>query len=292
MDRSNFCGCKGVRTCFKCEAEYGLNNACVASSDEVDNSFVYCADCDLCWQGWSPDSVLSHPNHGEKNFRIEGVYVKNNFISQAEGESLIQFLDSMPWDLSQSGRRKQNFGPKCNFKHRKMKLGNFNGFPKGTEFIQKRFKEVDIMKDYQTIEQCSLEYDPARGALIDPHIDDCWVWGERIVTVNLLSDSVLTLRKYHGDNSKYNLFYSNHEPKVETLRDSYPTVRIPMPKNSLLVLYGEARYEWEHLIFREDITSRRVCIAYREFTPAFLENGEFEMEGKSVISQAKNFFLT
>ena len=33
-------------------------------------------------------------------------------------------------------RRKQNFGPKANFKKRKTKLGDFKGFPKSTQFIQ------------------------------------------------------------------------------------------------------------------------------------------------------------
>ena len=37
------------------------------------------------------------------------------------------------------------------------------------------------------MEQCSIEYRPETGARIDPHIDDCWVWGERIVQVWSLS---------------------------------------------------------------------------------------------------------
>jgi hypothetical protein len=44
-------------------------------------------------------------------------------------------------------------------------------------------------------------------------------------------------------------------------------------RNSLIVLYGPPRYQWEHCVLREDIDSRRVCIAYREFTPMFLAGG-------------------
>lgn len=75
----------------------------------------------------------------------------------------------------------------------KLQARGFEGFPEFTQFIQERFKTVPLLSDFQTIEQCSLEYDPEKGASIDPHIDDCWIWGERVVTVNCLSDSVLTL---------------------------------------------------------------------------------------------------
>lgn len=102
----------------------------------------------------------------------------------------------------------QNFGPKTNFKKRKLRLGEFDGFPAFSKFVQKKLIEVPLLEGFQTIEQCSLEYDPLRGASIDPHIDDCWVWGERVVTVNCLSDSVLTMNKY--DSLKYNLFLKNY----------------------------------------------------------------------------------
>ncbi len=85
----------------------------------------------------------------------------------------------------------QNYGPKCNFKKRKIKLGEFNGFPAFSEFVQRdKFPRVPLLSGYRTIEQCSLEYTTDRGASIEPHIDDCWVWGERVISVNLLSDSV------------------------------------------------------------------------------------------------------
>lgn len=77
----------------------------------------------------------------------------------------------------------------------KLKHGDFRGFPEYSRFVQERFKNMPLMTDFQTVEQCTLEYDPTKGASIDPHIDDCWIWGERVVTVNILGDSVLTLVK-------------------------------------------------------------------------------------------------
>lgn len=84
-------------------------------------------------------------------------------------------LDSLEWDGSQSGRRKQNFGPKTNFKKQKLRIGSFRGFPSLSQFIQERLNTIPLLANFQTIEQCSLEYNPEHGACIEPHIDDCWV---------------------------------------------------------------------------------------------------------------------
>lgn len=223
-------------------------------------------------------------------------------------------IDEMPWDQSQSGRRKQNFGPKCNFKKQKLKPGTFQGFPLFTKFLQDRFEEYPLLAGFKTIEQCSLEYNPDRGASIDPHIDDCWVWGERIVTVNLLSDSVLTMTVFAGGETKYNLscvptyppvvdphgrVISSNQPSGDKIQVTHPTgeklggdvvVRVPMPARSLLVIYGPARYDWEHCVLREDILSRRVCLAYREFTPPFLPSGTQAQVGEEVLKQAALFW--
>ena len=136
---------------------------------------------------------------GSSSSVFPGVELHRDFISVEEEQRLLGDLDQIPWDSSQSGRRKQNFGPKANFKKRKVKVGSFCGFPRSTQFIQERFKSVISLKDYKTVEQCSIEYRPETGARIDPHIDDCWVWGERIVQLNMLSDSVLPMFPYKGD---------------------------------------------------------------------------------------------
>ncbi|KAF5278080.1 hypothetical protein FQR65_LT03596 [Abscondita terminalis] len=282
MDKPRPCGCKGCRTCLVCEKEFGVINKSFNLSRDKD-CYVYCPECNSAWPGW--DFLdQTHPDH-----------------TAEEEEYLMRNIDDVPWDLSQSGRRKQNYGPKCNFKKKKLQIGNFEGFPEFSQFVQEKLKQVPILRDFQTIEQCSLEYDPKRGASIDPHIDDCWIWGERVVTVNLLADSVLTMTP-NEKLSKYNLDCVAQYPAVlnedsEINTSSKPfivdtnlqkscTVRIPMPKRSLLVLYGSARYEWEHQVLREDITERRVCLAYREFTPPYLKSHE----AKIILEKACAFF--
>lgn len=78
-----------------------------------------------------------------------------------------------------------------------MKLASrtFEGFPAFTRFVQTKFENEPLLHGFKTVEQCSLEYECSKGSSIDPHIDDCWVWGERVVTVNCLGNSVLTLTR-------------------------------------------------------------------------------------------------
>ncbi|XP_043283332.1 alpha-ketoglutarate-dependent dioxygenase alkB homolog 4 isoform X2 [Venturia canescens] len=324
METVRACGCKGIRTCLICEKEYNI--AKPNGIDELKKApcYVYCPDCEAVWPGWEVDELKSHPNHSgnplaypdlfrvneflehrcTENFSNDFFNDKNenDFLTIDEAENLIKDLDALPWEASQSGRRKQNYGPKCNFKKRRLRTGDFDGFPVKTKFLQKRFSEHEILKDFQTIEQCSLEYTSKRGASIDPHIDDCWIWGERIVTVNVIGDSVLTMTKYKGSQKRYNLEdVPTYDPvvKVDSVNSQLgqlaevpenSVVRLPMPARSLMVLYGSARYDWEHAVLREDVDSRRVCIAYREFTPPYLTDEENNEEAKNTLRKALNFW--
>lgn len=101
------------------------------------------------------------------------------------------------------------------------------------------------------MEQCNLEYLPERGSAIDPHIDDEWLWGEQLITLNLLSDTFLTFVK--------------EELNVE--------VRVPLPRLSLLIVSGAARHSWKHAIYRRDIYDRRIAITFRELSVEFREPG-------------------
>ncbi|XP_071050135.1 alpha-ketoglutarate-dependent dioxygenase alkB homolog 4 [Onthophagus taurus] len=305
METCRSCGCKGIRTCLLCETEYKIQKDTDLNLEN--GSYVYCPFCNKSFEGWECFDYEEHPNHGgKKSYEFPGIYIKLDFLSQSEEEALLNGIDNIPWVHSQSGRRKQNYGPKCNFKKKKIQLGDFKGFPKFSEFVQEKFKQIKILNNFKTIEQCSLEYNPQRGASIDPHIDDCWVWGERIVSVNLAADSVLTmtfnskLQRYNLEdvstypsvlleNGDYNKNYDSFKIIQQQKFDSYPVIRVPMPRRSLLVMFGSARYEWEHRILREDIKSTRVCLAYREFTPPFLPGGDKFEKGETILNTACNF---
>ncbi|KAL9929313.1 alpha-ketoglutarate-dependent dioxygenase alkB homolog 4 [Glossina fuscipes fuscipes] len=306
------CGCKGMRSCLKCEQDFHIKKVSLRENLEKFESLAYCVECGRFYPGWEPEKVREqHLWHQEQvGIDLPGVVVKENFLTIKEGQQLLDNIDHLlPWTLSQSGRRKQNFGPKTNFKRRKLRNGQFKGFPDFTAFIQHRFKEINILDNFQTIEQCSLEYDPSKGASIDPHIDDCWVWGERVVTVNCLGNAVLTLTLYEEAKDlhnlsklqKYNLaVVADYQqflreplfPKEKIQIFESKVLRIPMPNLSLIVLYGPARYQFEHSVLREDILERRVCLAYREFTAMYLKDGEFSDKGKEILQNSLKICCT
>ncbi|XP_055609152.1 alpha-ketoglutarate-dependent dioxygenase alkB homolog 4 [Uranotaenia lowii] len=303
MDRPRPCGCKGRRTCLKCEKDFAIERIDFFKQFQTLKAFTYCPWCNKIYPGWNTAEVMEEHKTGHRGIVGEyypGVYIDLDFLNEEDERLLMAGIDEMPWDISQSGRRKQNFGPKTNFKKAKLRVGQFDGFPLFSEFVQHRFEQIPLMQDFQTIEQCSLEYTPEKGASIDPHIDDCWIWGERIVTVNLLSDSVLTMSRYRSEQTpRYNLqFVEKYKDKLlaefldNSTMDKFDDriVRIPMPRRSLLVLYGPPRYQWEHSVLREDIIERRVCLAYREFTPMYLQGGSEFAASEDVLKHAQNFW--
>lgn len=106
--------------------------------------------------------------------------------------------------------------------------------------------------------------------------------------------------RYKGDRNRYNLFLVDKyrsSLSAELLDENALSkfddlvIRIPMPERSLIVLYGPARYQFEHCVLREDIKHRRVCLAYREFTSIYLPDGDkYENEGRDVLNQAKLYW--
>lgn len=49
-----------------------------------------------------------HINHQSENgIDFQGILVKTDFLDKEEAANLMNGLDEMPWDTSQSGRRKQ-----------------------------------------------------------------------------------------------------------------------------------------------------------------------------------------
>lgn len=162
----------------------------------------------------------------------------------------------------------QDFGPKVNFKKKKLKTANFSGLPPFSKELYLRMRSLEVLTDFSPVEQCHLEYTPERGSAIDPHFDDFWLWGERLVTLNLLSDTELC-------------FTIESKPNIE--------VHVPMNRRSLLVVYGDARNVWKHAIHRNDIKDKRIAVTLRELSAEFSENGPRETEGKSLLDIALKF---
>ena len=117
---------------------------------------------------------------------------------------------------------------------------------------------------FKPVELCNLDYQPDRGASIDPHTDDTWLWGERLVTLNLLSSTYLTFTHPHHD----------------------VMVHVPLPRRSLIVVEGIARHIWEHSILRHHVFSRRIAMTLRELSQEFGPGGNQEEMGKTLLAIA------
>ncbi|RDD36482.1 Alpha-ketoglutarate-dependent dioxygenase alkB-like protein 4 [Trichoplax sp. H2] len=275
-DNQLVCGCKGIRTCLICEKQGKSFNQHQSTSQENVDRYFYCNQCHLTYRySYSPladgDGAKANCDNHATNLgpQINGIKVVNNFVTLEEESKMVTKIDLSTWTTSQSGRKKQDFGPKVNFKRRKLKVGNFNGLPSYCRYIINRMAMHDecknLMTDFLPVELCNLDYSPDRGSAIDPHFDDFWIWGNRLVSVNLLSDTILTLSK-----------------------DTFE-VDVPMPRRSLLILYGDARNVWKHAIKRQNIHSRRVCMTFRELSNEFLPGGEQEELGTKLLHVALSF---
>jgi alkylated DNA repair protein alkB family protein 4 len=140
------------------------------------DTYVYCPSCKKIFKGWQAiSSCDEHESNGEGR-KFTGFYILENFLTVDESEKLVECVDESLWDPSQSGRRKKNFGPKVNFKKKKLRCEFFKGFFPESEFIREKLNKVDFLKDFKIVEECFLEYKETRGSHIEPHLDDCWIW--------------------------------------------------------------------------------------------------------------------
>ncbi|XP_078738003.1 alpha-ketoglutarate-dependent dioxygenase alkB homolog 4 [Lampetra fluviatilis] len=265
MEAAVPCACKGVRTCLACESDdkrrrhnnnrhnndnnrhNNNNNDNNRSDDDSCRELVLEFDPALGLAVVPPGSPLAG-----MAARVSGVHVWRDFLSPDEEQELVVAIDRDEWRPSQSGRRKQDYGPKVNFRKRRVRAAGFSGLPPLSRALALRVRAASpaLLGDFVPVEQCHLEYEPSRGSSIDAHLDDAWLWGDRLVTVNLLSDTALTLTRPAG-------------------RAGGVTVRVPSPRRSLVLLRGAARRSWLHAVRRGDVAARRVCITLRELSAEF-----------------------
>ncbi|XP_041656518.1 alpha-ketoglutarate-dependent dioxygenase alkB homolog 4 [Cheilinus undulatus] len=263
-DGAASCACKGIRRCLVCEKLKGKGQL-EANKTKVVHRFLY-----------NPDAKLAvHQNAESLSFPFPGVFLWENFISEEEEKELISRFDQDVWNESQSGRRKQDFGPKVNFKKRKVRVAAFCGLPALSQKLVLRMHQEPSLADFQPVEQCNLDYHPQRGSAIDPHLDDSWLWGERLVTINMLSNTTLTMSLEEG------------LPELGLAEEVQ--VAVHLPRRSLVVLYGKARHKWKHAIHREDVNERRVCSTYRELSEEFLPGGQQAEMGAQLLDIALSF---
>lgn len=123
------CGCKGIRFCHLCADSDRVKRLKMEEiSFDYTNKipFVYCQYCQLAHRlseqrRYSYEELLEVAKNQnlceqEDSLAIDKVVYIPDFISLTEEAQLVDLFDQMEWKLSQSGRRKQEWGPKVNFK--------------------------------------------------------------------------------------------------------------------------------------------------------------------------------
>jgi len=314
-----------------CEGDFTPDQSDDTSKEEeeVFCSFVFCTHCSIAFYASvddydDKDCQWHHTLGNVPSMPFPGVTIFTEFITPENEKVLEEEIEARPWAKSQSGRLKQDYGPKCNFKKRKLKLDVFTGFPSYLEPIVTKFDSYPLLTNYHTVEQCNLDYHPSRGSAIDPHFDDFWVWGERLLTLSLLSLTFLTMSlpgegagpklvderaemakerreeaertwrqvidKHGSSDDDASSESTSHELKIPASTPSSSVrVHLPMPPRSLMVLYGACRDTWVHEVRREDVKERRIAIAFRELAEEFLPGGKSEEVGKEVLERASRF---
>ena len=229
------CACTGVRWCAACmdpalRSAHGMREPMVIPAMEPVAGFDHEAQC-------AP---------GLPAFR--GLRVLPAFVSEAEAEALLREIERHPFKASQSGKWKQHFGPRMNFRKRRMNVSGFEGVPHYARDLEARLRKrggdaelTRALEGFRVTDVFVLRYHASERSNLDLHTDDLFAYGEVILDLSLESDSVLSF--YHPA--------------------SGAGVRAALPARSLAVLFGPARVEWEHAILADDVDGRRTSITLR-----------------------------
>jgi alkylated DNA repair protein alkB family protein 4 len=221
---------------------------------------------------------------------FSGVYVLPDFVSETEALALLGVIDRTSFLPSQSGKQKQHYGPKVNFNKRRVNADSFSGLPSYAASLEARLREriavhtirrsanrdglTQALSAYETTDVFVLRYRAEDLSNLDFHLDDVFAYGELILDLSLESDSVMTFYRGRPGGEIKN---SASEPTEQTC------IRVPIPARSMLVLFGAARYDWEHAILAADVVSQRTSITLRTLGRTVLETEA----GRAVLERAR-----
>ena len=216
---------------------------------------------------------------------FSGVRVYREALSHNETRSLLDEIDATPFLPSQSGKHKQHFGPRFNFMRRRMNAERFEGVPEYAHLLESRLRDCvardasgdpadleacrSALAEYETTDVFVLRYFESNESNLDFHVDDLYAYGEAILDVSLDSDSLLSfLGPYGPDASQKDLV----------------CVRVPLPARSIAVVYGRARFDWQHALLARDIRGVRTSITLRTLGDALRGTDA----GREVLSRVRS----
>jgi alkylated DNA repair protein alkB family protein 4 len=274
------CGCTGVRWCAECRAperraawklRAPIETPAFLRARPVEPGRTACGST---VHGFDVEAqcVPDLPS-------FSGVWLLRDFVSEAEAETLLAEIEAAPFAPAQSGKQKQHFGAKANFRKRRLNVSHFEGLPGYGRWLEARLRTrlaeageqpaglAEALVRYVTTDVFVLRYLERQCSNLDVHIDDTWAYGEVILDLSLESDGWMT--------------FLDRDPQ-DGVPGGFTCVRVPMPERSLAVLFGPARFGWHHGIAAADIHGRRTSITLRTLGEG-LRNGP---EGRAVLERA------
>ena len=278
-EKKDICPCKGIRICRICEdmknrlkknysiiiiddiikienKEDNINNIFVNKDEFISKLMNFSLINQI--NGYSDEKLVSIINDYFKNERIfNDFFKKDNFLNFNEENNIIKECNEFKWIESQSGRKKQDFGPKINYKRKKVNFSKIQ-FPKYIFILEEKIKGIKFLNNFKIRELGNLLYSANQGAHIEPHVDHSWIWGDRILGVNLISSTIMTF---------------SIELKILNL-DFLFELNIPINVNSLYLMSGSSRYNWKHGVKSENIKTDRIVLTLREFDEKFYQDNK------------------
>lgn len=293
MEELRECCCSGLRYCQKCLDTERVRKIKMGDvelrspGDVILNQFTetrtsscsflklmpvslnFCPECGNVFDsGCLLENCSDHTSFFPSKVQIDGFFIMRDGVTEEEEKLLVENFDkNMVWKQSQSGRCKIEYGPKRNFKKKKVKLPDTPGMPKALEHLFthiSQFAAKNTRRDFQIAEVSILDYLEDRLSSFDPHVDDTWLWGGRVVGVNLLSSVVFSLVNSEGVG-----------------------VNAVLPRRCFFMMSGKSRYEWMHGIHPCHIRGRRVSITFRELSDEIILQRPEICE--SILNAAKTF---
>lgn len=166
---------------------------------------------------------------------IPGLIYESEYLSYEAQEWLLRRIDTQPWS-SELKRRVQHYGYRYDYRKRSIDASmNLGPLPNWLSRLAAKVHEDGLMPEIAG-QVIINEYLPGQG--ISAHIDCQPCFGDVIASISLGSSCMMEFR---------------HAPT----RQSVPLLLEP---GSILVMSGEARYEWTHGIAArsEDVYLGRV----------------------------------
>ncbi|KPI87743.1 hypothetical protein ABL78_3152 [Leptomonas seymouri] len=275
------CNCTGIRFCMKCRNTQRVEDLfsgavplstarAVIEKQSKEERLSSCSFatvrkskyscCPVCLKIFVTDVLLKlctdHAEFEPSGASIEGLYVVGNVLTLEEERKIIDFLDNPSpfptWKDSQSGRRKQDYGPRRNFKKKKMKPAEMPMMPLAFKNIFSAISsavEKCTGKPYSIAEVSALEYSSDSLSNFDPHVDDTWLWGDRIAGLNLNSESAMTF--VDPDGECCDVFFA---------------------ERTFFLMSGDCRYKWMHGIRPDHVHGRRISLTFRELSEEILSD--------------------